>query len=275
MRVQTAAAACKELRRLSLKGREYQKREELELTVKAARVSALPDSNLRDACGALTRAACGLCGAMVPLLTSEAVPLGADLSCGNCGSPVTMEFGTFAPVTAIEFSMCDISGPTQEHFGNVVSSPAKKIVPDDLFLAAAREELLHQREAAPHNKIRSFGPLKFEPPSLSPDVLLHQPPEKVLKRTNNYLEGTSGSRTLRLLRLPQAGAEPAIYGAFIPTGGAMQYPETLMTCGACSHLFIHPPAHRPLLRSDTCTLCSTKGSFTPIIRCHALKFEQQ
>ncbi|CDJ51313.1 WD-repeat protein, putative [Eimeria brunetti] len=272
---QIASGACKELRRLALKGPEYLERAELELKVKAAQASALIHNNLRGDCTALTRAVCGLCGAIVPLLTSEAVPLGADLSCGNCGNPVTIEFGTFAPITAIEFSTCDIAGSTKEHFGNPSSLPAKEIVSDELFLASARKGLLRLREAAPCNRERSFGPIEFEPPSISPDVLLQQPPEKVLRRTNSYLEGTSGSRTLRLLRLPQAEAEQAICGASIAEDAALPYPETLVTCSSCSHLFIHPPAHQPLLRGDMCTFCSTKGSLTPIIRCHALKFGER
>ncbi|CDJ30789.1 WD-repeat protein, putative [Eimeria mitis] len=269
---QTAVAACKELRKLALTGAEHEERAELELQVMAAQVSAVHDGSLRDASAALTRAPCGLCGAVVPLLTAEAVPLGADLSCGKCGSPITMEFGTFAPITAVEFSMCKAS---EEQFADISSLPTKDIVSDELFLAAVRGNLLHLRAAASYDKKRSFGPLEFQPPSVTPDVLLNQPPEKVLRRTNNYLEGAAGSRTLRLLRLPQTAAEQALSSACIAERATTRYPETLMTCGTCSHLFIHPPAHRPLLRGDMCTLCSTKGSLTPIIQCHALTFGQQ
>ena len=185
-----------------------------------------------------------------------------------------LEFGTFAPITAIEFSMCGIPGPAEKSFGDVSPPPAKETVSEKLFLAGARKGLLHIRAAAPYTKKCSFGPLEFKPPALNPDILLQQPPEKVLRRMNNYLEGTSGSRTIRLLRLPQAEAEQEIFVASSVATGALQLPATLMACGSCSHLFIHPPAHKALLREGVCTLCSTKGSFAPIIRCHALKFGQ-
>ncbi|CDI81352.1 WD-repeat protein, putative [Eimeria praecox] len=210
---QTAVAVCKELRRLALKGPEYQERAELELKVKAAQVSTLADGNFHGPCGAFTKADCGLCGVNVPLLTSEAVPLGADLCCGSCGSPVTLEFGSFSPITAVEFTMSDISGSTQEHFANASSLPAEDIIPDEQFLGAARGGLLHLHAGASYSKEHSFGPLEFKPPVLSPDALLQQPHEKVLRRMNTHLEGTSGCRTLRLLRLPHAEAEQALYGS--------------------------------------------------------------
>lgn len=267
--MQTAAAACQELRRLALRGSEQQKRAELELKVKATHASFRPEAGLAEASGALTKAVCGLCRASVTLLTSEAVPLGADLSCGKCGCPITLEFGTFAPIMAIECRRVDSAELVNGH----LSFPSgKDFSPDELFLETIKESVIQPVASRPSLKEEPFGPVEFQPPALSQSFLRNQPREKLIWRTNSGLEGCTGSNILRLFGLPHSKAEQAIHATFLQDSeAALRDPDMLMACGTCSHLFIQPPAYQMLSSGNLCIFCASDCPFTPILQCAALE----
>lgn len=267
--MQTAAAACQELRRLALRGSEQQKRAELELKVKATHASFRPEAGLVEASGALTNAVCGLCRTSVTLLTSEAVPLGADLSCGKCGCPITLEFGTFAPIMAIECRRVDSPELVNGHLPFPSSSAFS---PDELFLETIRESVVQPAATRPSPKEEPFGPVEFQPPALSPSFLRSQPREKLIWRTDSGLEGCTGSNILRLFGLPHSKAERAMHATFLQDSEtALRDPDMLMACGTCSHLFIQPPAYQMLSSGNLCIFCASDCPFTPILQCVALE----
>lgn len=239
--------------------------------MKAARASApAGDPEAANFC----KAVCGLCGDAVRLLTSEAVPVGADLSCGNCGCPISVEFGTFAPIKAVECCQRETTGLAAAPSEAASSLPAADdSSPEELFLTAARAHLRRlQPSPLSASERHSAGPLDFQPPAVSPGLLHQQPRGTVLRRTNIYLDGSSGSSVLRLLELPHANTERALDGA-APRGPEALYREAdmLVICGTCQHLFIEPPAHGQLLPGNPCICCAAKSPRIPALPYAALR----
>ncbi|KAL8275963.1 hypothetical protein Esti_000079 [Eimeria stiedai] len=263
-----ASCACGELRFLALRGPQLRARDTLGIKVKVARAAARagrgPDEKSTD----FSWAPCGLCGAPVPLLTCLAVPLGADLSCSNCGCPLVIEFGSFAPVAAVEVCPEEAS-PTSEGFAGSEHLETGEESAKEIFLEAVQKQVRLQAPPPPPSAQQPTGRIEFIPPKLSLSLLHRQPRETVLSLPRAGVEGSSQSRTLRLLALPHAEAEQAAAaeGAAAGPGPA----DMLTVCSKCHHLFVEPPSHAQLLPGNPCICCGTTAPRTPILPCAALK----
>ncbi|XP_026194212.1 intraflagellar transport protein 122 homolog [Cyclospora cayetanensis] len=270
---EVAAAACNELWRLALRDPERRERADLAVKIKAASASAAAVPRMHEILKTLSSTICVLCGTTVPLVTSEALPLGVDISCGSCGCPISLEFGTFAPLAAVEYCPQNESEQSSLPTGTELSPDAKGCSVDEQFLTIARRSMLRRQASTSSPHIASIpGPVKFQPPLLSAKAIQQQPREKILWRNNKCIEGSRGSRVLRLLGLPHTPAERALHNAtqHEPAAEAVEV-DMLMACATCSHLFIYPPAQGQLLPNNPCIFCATISPRTPILPCFALR----
>ncbi|KAL8427605.1 hypothetical protein Efla_005780 [Eimeria flavescens] len=263
---QLAAAACGELRLFALGTQQIRDRDTLAVKVKASQAAARVGRGPADVATVFRTTVCGLCSASVWLLTSEAVPLGADLSCGQCGCPIVMEFGAFAPVKAVEVRRPDASQTAGEPVGPSSYGDADG-TSKEVFIAAVQQQMVLQRKP-PSSAELPTGPLAFQSPILSAGVQIQQPRETLFSHPNAELDDF-GSCMLRLLELPHAQAEQAA-----ATEAAAHTPgptDMLTACSKCRHLFIEPPAHHQLLPGDPCICCGTTAPRTPVLPCAALQ----
>lgn len=257
------------MRLLALRGQELRERATLHLRLKVARAATAHAQSPSEATGGLLTTPCSLCTSSVPLLTSQAVPLGLDLSCGTCGCPLTIEFGRFSQIRAVEFCQGDeLQGANVPSCGSQITA-----INDDAkegFLAAAREQLVLLSTSASENE-RSPGPAEFRPPVICPTLSSMQPRESLLWRSNKSLEGTYGFRVMRLLEASDGGAESASAPSSRSPEPAAAAVDMLVACSKCGHLFIEPPAHKQLLPGDPCICCGALGSRTTILPCAPLR----
>ncbi|KAL8449041.1 hypothetical protein Emed_003393 [Eimeria media] len=266
---QMALCICGELRFLALRGPQLRARDNLAIKVKVARAAARVGKGPEEKPTEFSWAPCSLCGAPVPLLTSQAVPLGADLSCAKCGCPLVIEFGSFAPVAAVE--VCpDEASPASEGFAAIAHLEKEEENAREVFLDAVRKQVREQPPSNPQSDQKTAGRIEFTPPKLPRSLLRRQPRETVLSLPQTEVEGSSSQpRTLRLLGLPHAEAERA---AAAEGAAAIPGPADMLTaCSKCHHLFLEPPAHAQLLPGNPCICCGTHDTRTPILPCAALK----
>ncbi|KAL8448241.1 hypothetical protein Emag_004009 [Eimeria magna] len=265
---QMASCACGELRFLALRGPQLRARDTLGIKVKVARAAARVGRGPEEKPTGFSWAPCSLCGASVPLLTSQAVPLGADMSCSNCGCPLVIEFGSFAPVAAVEVSP-DEASPNPQGFAPLAHLEKEEENAREVFLDAVQKQVREQPPPFRPSDQQATGRIEFKPPKVSRSLLCQQPRETVLSLPQAGVEGNSQSRTLRLLGLPHAEAERAAAAEGTPAGPGPA--DMLTACSRCHHLFLEPPAHAQLLPGNPCICCGTTGSRTPILPCAALK----
>ncbi|KAL8435801.1 hypothetical protein ACSSS7_002178 [Eimeria intestinalis] len=261
-----ALCAVGELRLLALRGFQLRARDTLGIKVKVARAAASVGRGPKEKPTDFSWAPCGLCGAPVPLLTSLAVPLGADISCPKCGCPLVIEFGSFAPVAAVEVCPDEVA-PTSKGLPGAACIEKEEENAKEIFLDAVQRQVRVQ--PPPSSAQQPPGPIEFEPPKLSLSLLRRQPREAVLSLPQAGIEGSSQSRTLRLLGLPHAEAEraAAAEGAAAGPGTA----DMLTACSKCHHLFVDPPAHAQLLPQNPCICCESTAPRTPILSFATLK----
>lgn len=243
----------------------------LELKLKAAQASATAGKSPALAPACFWKTVCGYCNGALPLLTTEAIPLGTDLCCGDCGCPLTMEFGTFSPIRAIECRRSAAAQPANESPKAMSAAPFRTGV-EELSLEASRMQVAPLPASSSSAGKRRTGPVEFQPPVLSPSSLQLEPRETLCWRTKLHLEGSSSPRVLRLVQLPHAALQRAT-DTHRPHGSepAIEATDMLMTCDNCCHLFIEPPAHGQLLPGDPCICCAAAGPRVPILPCAALQ----